>query len=114
LTRTNALVVGLFQKFFAEGDQVSRSASQEAPARSSGLAAELNSSGWRKPCAEAYPAPALLARFYEYGVPITTTADGHHLDDVAWRVSDLTKMARAAGYDEVSAFRARKRTPFPL
>ncbi len=83
-------------------------------ARSSGLAAELNSSGWRKPCAEAYPAPALLARFYEYGVPITTAADGHHLDDVAWRVSDLTKMARAAGYDEVSAFRARKRTPFPL
>jgi histidinol-phosphatase (PHP family) len=26
-------------------------------AQSSGLAAEINSSGWRKPCAEAYPAP---------------------------------------------------------
>ena len=37
-----------------------------------GLAAELNSSGWRKPCAEAYPAPALLARFHDHGVPITT------------------------------------------
>jgi hypothetical protein len=45
-------------------------------ARSCGLAAELNSSGWRRPCAEAYPAPALLARFHDLGVPITTASDG--------------------------------------
>jgi len=83
-------------------------------ARSCGLAAELNSSGWRKPCAEAYPAPALLARLHDLGVPITTGADGHQLDDVSWRVSDLTTMARAAGYSDVSAFRGRKRTPLPL
>ncbi len=83
-------------------------------ARSSGLAAELNSSGWRKPCAEAYPAPALLTRFHDAGIPITTASDGHHLDDVSWRISDLTAMARAAGYSEVSAFRDRKRTPQPL
>jgi hypothetical protein len=31
-------------------------------ARSCGLAAELNSSGWRRPCAEAYPAPSCWAR----------------------------------------------------
>ena len=48
-------------------------------ARSSGLAAELNSSGWRKPCAEAYPALALLSRFHNNGVPITTASDGHEL-----------------------------------
>jgi histidinol-phosphatase (PHP family) len=83
-------------------------------ARSSGLAAELNSSGWRKPCAEAYPAPALLARFYDYGVPITTTSDGHELGHVSWRVADLVAMARSAGYSEVSAFRGRSRTPLPL
>jgi len=83
-------------------------------ARSCGLAAELNSSGWRRPCAEAYPAPALLARFHEYEVPITTASDGHALEDVSWRVRDLSAMAQLAGYSEVSAFRNRKRTPLPL
>ena len=32
-------------------------------ASTSGMAAELSSAGWRKPVAEAYPAPALLVRF---------------------------------------------------
>lgn len=83
-------------------------------ARSCGLAAEVNSAGWRKPCAEAYPAPELLARFHRYGVPITTGSDGHQLSDVSWRVIDLTEMARAVGYSEVSVFRGRSRTSQPL
>jgi histidinol-phosphatase (PHP family) len=83
-------------------------------ARSCGLAAELNSSGWRKPCAEAYPAPALLDRFRKLGVPITTASDGHQLDLVSWRIGDLTAMARAAGYDEVTTFRARRPQSRPL
>ena len=83
-------------------------------AKSCGLAAELNSSGWRKPCAEAYPAAALLARFHDFGVPITTASDGHELGQVSWRVGNLVEMARSAGYSEVSAFRGRTRTPLPL
>jgi histidinol-phosphatase (PHP family) len=83
-------------------------------ARSCGLAAELNSSGWRKPCAEAYPAPALLDRFRKLEVPITTASDGHQLDQVSWRIGDLTAMARAAGYDEVTTFRARRPQSRPL
>jgi histidinol-phosphatase (PHP family) len=83
-------------------------------ARSSGLAAELNSSGWRKPCREAYPAPSLLSRFHDKGVPITTASDGHELDHVSWRVADLGPLARSAGYSEVSAFRERVRTTLPL
>jgi histidinol-phosphatase (PHP family) len=83
-------------------------------ARSSGLAAELNSSGWRKPCAEAYPAPPLLTRFREHGVPVTTASDGHQLDHVSWRIGELTAMARAAGYSEVSVFRERRRQSQPL
>jgi len=83
-------------------------------AKSSGLAAELSSSGWRKPCAEPYPAPALLSRFHDHGVPITTASDAHELGQVAWRVADLSELARSAGYSKVSAFRARVRTPLPL
>jgi len=33
---------------------------------------------------------------------------------VAGRISELTAMALAAGYSEVSAFRGRSRTPQPL
>jgi histidinol-phosphatase (PHP family) len=83
-------------------------------ARSCGLAAELNSAGWRKPCGEAYPAAGLLARFHDNGVPITTGSDAHQLPDLSWRLADLTAAARAAGYREVTAFRARNRTPQPL
>jgi histidinol-phosphatase (PHP family) len=83
-------------------------------ARSCGLAAELNSSGWRKPCAEAYPAPPLLARFHQYGVPVTTASDGHQRDHVSWRIGDLTAMARDAGYSEISVFRGRERQSRPL
>lgn len=83
-------------------------------ARSCGLAAELNSAGWRKPCAEPYPAPGLLTRFHDYGVPITTASDAHQVDDISWRIADLTAMALAAGYSEVTAFRGRNQTPQPL
>jgi len=83
-------------------------------ARSCGLAAELNSSGWRRPCAEAYPAPALLARFHDLGVPITTASDGHRLGDVSWRIADLAVAAAAAGYSEVTAFRGRRQMAQPL
>jgi histidinol-phosphatase (PHP family) len=78
-------------------------------ARASGLAAELNSSGWRRPCAEAYPADDLLARFLSRGVPITTASDGHRLEDVSWRIGDVTTQAFGAGYREISVFRGRSR-----
>jgi hypothetical protein len=82
--------------------------------RSCGLAAELNSSGWRKPCAEPYPAAGLLARFRDYGVPVTTASDAYQVADLSWRIADLTAMALAVGYSEVTAFRGRSRTPQPI
>lgn len=83
-------------------------------ARACGLAAELNSAGWRKTCAEAFPAPDLLALFHDAAVPITTASDGHRLADVSWRIGDLRDMAIQAGYREISTFRGRSRTPQPI
>jgi histidinol-phosphatase (PHP family) len=77
-------------------------------AATSGIAAELSSAGWRKPCAEAYPAPPLLAKFRARGVPITTASDAHELDHVAWRAADLRPLLEAAGYTELVAFDRRK------
>ena len=63
----------------------------------SGMAAELSSAGWRKPVGEEYPAPPLLRRFVDRGVPLTTASDAHTLPDVAERADDLRGLLTAAG-----------------
>lgn len=78
-------------------------------AAASNLAAEVSSAGWRKPCAEAYPAPALLAKFRQRNVPVTTASDAHALGHVAYRAADLRPLLEAAGYEELVAFRGRTR-----
>lgn len=85
----------------------------EAAARS-GIAAELSSAGWRKPVAEAYPSPTLLASFAERRVPLTTASDSHGVGDVADRSGQLATLARAAGYDTLRAFSGRKGRDVPL
>jgi histidinol-phosphatase (PHP family) len=78
----------------------------EAAARS-GMAAEVSAAGWWKPVAEAYPAPALLARFHAAGVPVTTATDAHTLERVAERGVDVRALLAGAGYDALQAYRDR-------
>jgi histidinol-phosphatase (PHP family) len=78
----------------------------EATARA-GMTAEANSAGWRKPAAEAYPAPDLLARFRAAGVPVTTASDAHELPTVAHRACELRQLVADAGYETLTAFRGR-------
>lgn len=85
----------------------------EAAARS-GMAAEVSSAGWRKPVGEEYPAPPLLARFRQHGVPVTTASDAHDATSVAHRAADLKAVLEAAGYDSLQAYRARTPHTVPL
>ncbi len=77
-------------------------------ARDSGIAAEVSSAGWRKPVGEAYPAPYLLRKFFEYGVPITTASDAHGLADVAFKADEVKSYVVSAGYHSLRGFRDRK------
>jgi histidinol-phosphatase (PHP family) len=79
-----------------------------------GLAAEISSAGWRKPAAEAYPAPSLLAAFARRSVPVTTASDTHGLGNLAERGDDLRALARSAGYSSLRAFRGRHGHDVPL
>jgi histidinol-phosphatase (PHP family) len=79
----------------------------EAAVRS-GMAAEVSSAGWRKPLGEEYPAPPLLKRFVDHGVPLTTASDAHTLPDVAERADDLRALLANAGVDTLRGFRGRK------
>jgi histidinol-phosphatase (PHP family) len=76
-----------------------------------GVAAEVSSAGWRKPAAEAYPAPGLLARFQAAGVPITTASDAHELALVADGVDRLRTLLGNAGYTELCGFERRRPSP---
>jgi histidinol-phosphatase (PHP family) len=78
-------------------------------AAASGIAAEVSSAGWLKPCNEPYPAPSLLQKFRDHDVPVTTASDAHRLDRVAFRAADLKPLLADAGYTELVAF--RQRTP---
>jgi histidinol-phosphatase (PHP family) len=77
-------------------------------AAASGLAAEVSSAAWME-VDEPYPAPALLTEFFRRGVPVTTASDAHDVPDVAFRVDDLRGVLDAAGYDQLAAFRGRRR-----
>ncbi len=83
-------------------------------AASSGMAAEVNAAGWRKPIAAAYPAPPLLARFAARNVPVTTASDAHNHDRVAERGDDLRTLLAAADYDSLAAFNDRRRHMVPI
>ena len=85
----------------------------EAAART-GMAAEVSSAGFRKPVGEAYPAPPLLARFKEHGIPVTTASDAHEAPTVAHRSADLRALLTAAGYTSLQAYDRRTPTEVPL
>ena len=83
-------------------------------ASSSGMAAELSSSGWRKPVGEQYPAQGLLDRFVARRVPLTTASDAHHLDHVAHRADDLRALLASVGVSELRGYRARSPHAVPV
>jgi histidinol-phosphatase (PHP family) len=81
---------------------------------SSGMAAELSSAGWRKPCREEYPAPPLLERFVAGGVPLTTASDAHTLPDVADRSDDLRLLLAGAGVTSLRGYHQRRPYDVPV
>jgi histidinol-phosphatase (PHP family) len=80
-------------------------------AAENGVAAEVSSAGWRKPAAEAYPAPGLLTRFEAAGVAVTTASDAHELALVADGTDRLRTVLADAGYTQLCGFEQRRPSP---
>ena len=68
--------------------------------RAAGMALEINTSGWRRPVGEAYPAPNLLVRAAELGIPLTFGSDAHRPTEVASDFGRAVELARSAGYTQ--------------
>lgn len=78
------------------------------------LALDVNTAGWRKPVGEIYPAPAILKRAAELGIPVVLGSDAHQPGEVGWRFGDAVELLLAAGYREAWVFKNRKPEAYPL
>ena len=79
-----------------------------------GVAVECSSAGLRKPVAELYPEPGLLARFRQAGVPVTLSSDAHAPQDVGRDFATAVAALRGAGYETITRFSRREPTQVSL
>jgi histidinol-phosphatase (PHP family) len=80
----------------------------------SGMAIEINTSGLRRPVAEIYPSPLILALAQERGIPICFGSDAHQPEDVGYAFAEVVALAKSVGYTHALRFRARQSTRAPL
>ena len=81
---------------------------------SAGMAIELNTAGWDKPAAEAYPSPELLHAARKRGIPLLITADAHAPGELTRHFGAARALARAAGYTTLVRCEGRRCIPVPL
>lgn len=80
----------------------------------SGSVIEINTAGWHKPCAEAYPAPRFLELACSAGIGLVISSDAHAPGEVARDFPRAISLAKAAGFTETTLFDRRKRRTEPL
>ena len=73
------------------------------------MSIEINTAGYRKPCAEPYPAKQILQKACELEIPITFGSDAHAPEQVAFHSDDAESLAKEVGYKECAIYRNRQR-----
>lgn len=79
-----------------------------------GMAVELNTSGWDRPAAEAYPSEALLRLCHELDIPVTLGSDAHSPEEVGRHLDRGRRLLRKVGYRRLASFRRHVLTAVPL
>ena len=81
----------------------------------SGTALEINTSGLRSPAGEAFPSPAVVARFHAMGGrAVTIGSDAHTTDSFAWALADGYGYAVEAGFTSMAFRRGHERVQLEL
>lgn len=78
------------------------------------VAIELNTAGWRKDCAEQYPARGFLELAALAGVPLVISSDAHAPEETGHRFAGAAVVASESGFTRVARFANRQRTLHPL
>ena len=66
--------------------------------KAAGIAMEINTAGWAKPCKSAYPSRNILKAAHELGIPMLISADAHDTRHVARFFPEAKECLREAGY----------------
>jgi len=69
---------------------------------------EINSAGFRKPIKEQYPSTKLLELAFEYDIPITTSSDAHHVDQIGFMYDEVIQIAQKIGYTQAVYFEQKE------
>lgn len=79
-----------------------------------GMAFEINTSGWRREVAEAYPSPLILSLAAEREIPITFGSDAHAPADIGYHFPEALALALDTGCKESLLFKNRTSRRVPL
>jgi histidinol-phosphatase (PHP family) len=79
-----------------------------------GMAIELNTAGWSKPCAECYPSPELLREARRREIPVVISADSHAPDTVVAHFRRAAELLHELGFAETVRFQRREPSAVPL
>lgn len=80
----------------------------------SGVVADVNAAGLRKPIGEVYPSRRLLEMFHQRGVPIILSSDAHAPEEVGAGYEVSLRLVREVGYREVVTFKGGERGALAL
>lgn len=78
------------------------------------LVVELNTAGWHKPCADAYPTLDILRECRRREIPATISADAHQPEHLLRDFDRAAERLAQAGYREVARFADRQVRLEPL
>jgi histidinol-phosphatase (PHP family) len=80
----------------------------------SDVAIEVSTAGLRKPVAEIYPAPELLAMCVDAGRPVALSSDAHAPDELGHEYERAVDLLGSLGVEEIAVFDRRARRLEPL
>jgi len=80
-----------------------------------GVGLEINTSGVRQAPREPYPGLAVLTRYRELGGRVLTVgSDSHRVEQLGVGLDTGIKLAKEAGFKELTRFDCRRRVAVPL
>jgi len=79
-----------------------------------GVALEISSAGLRKPVAEIYPHPRIIAGAAARGIPFSYGSDAHQPQAVGHAENGCRELLTAHGITRISQFQQRTRTQIPI
>ena len=80
----------------------------------SGMAVELNTAGFGRPCADAYPSMDILVRCRAREIPVTLSSDGHIPEHILFEFERGLSQLHRAGFTALTRFRGREKWFEPL